>query len=88
MQLARNLAAEFGPANVRVNAICPGLIKTDFAKALWDDAATLEQATRGTPLRRIGVPDEIAGMAVFLAAKAGAFTTGQSMVIDGGATVV
>jgi len=88
MQLARNLAAEFGPANVRVNAICPGLIKTDFAKALWDDAATLEQATRGTPLRRIGVPDEIAGMAVFLAAKAGAFTTGQSMVVDGGATVV
>lgn len=88
MQLARNLAAEFGPSNVRVNAICPGLIKTDFAKALWDDAATLEQATRGTPLRRIGVPDEIAGLAVFLAAKAGAFTTGQSMVIDGGATVV
>ena len=88
MQLARNLAAEYGPANVRVNAICPGLVKTDFAKALWDDPATLDHATRHTPLRRIGVPDEIAGMAVFLAAKAGAFTTGQSFVIDGGATIV
>ena len=88
MQFARNLAAEYGPANVRVNAICPGLIKTDFAKALWDDPATLDHSTRGTPLRRIGVPDEIAGMAVFLAAKAGAFTTGQSFVIDGGATIV
>ncbi len=88
MQLARNLAAEYGPANVRVNAICPGLIKTDFAKALWDDPAILEQSTRGAPLRRIGVPDEIAGMAVFLAGKAGGFTTGQSFVIDGGATIV
>jgi len=88
MQLARNLAAEYGPANVRVNAICPGLIKTDFAKALWDDPAILEASTRGAPLRRIGVPDEIAGMAVFLAGKAGGFTTGQSFVIDGGATVV
>jgi len=88
MQLARNLAAEYGPANVRVNAICPGLIKTDFAKALWDDPAILEASTRTAPLRRIGVPDEIAGMAVFLAGKAGGFTTGQSFVIDGGATVV
>jgi NAD(P)-dependent dehydrogenase (short-subunit alcohol dehydrogenase family) len=88
MQLARNLAAEFGPSNVRVNAICPGLIKTDFAKALWDDPAILKSATSGAPLRRIGVPDEIAGMAVFLAAKAGGFTTGQSFAIDGGATIV
>ncbi len=88
LQLARNLAAEYGPANVRVNAICPGLIKTDFAKALWDDPATLDHSTRHTPLRRIGVPDEIAGMAVFLAAKAGAFATGQSFVLDGGATAV
>jgi NAD(P)-dependent dehydrogenase (short-subunit alcohol dehydrogenase family) len=88
MQLARNLAAEFGPANVRVNAICPGLIKTDFAKALWDDPAILAASTSGAPLRRIGVPDEIAGMAVLLASKAGGFCTGQSFVIDGGATVV
>ncbi len=88
MQLARNLAAEFGPAGVRVNAICPGLIKTDFAKALWDNPEILDASTKDTPLRRIGTPDEIAGMAVFLAAKAGAFTTGQSFVIDGGATIV
>jgi len=88
MQLARNLAAEYGPANVRVNAICPGLIKTDFAKALWDDPAILAQSTAQAPLRRIGVPDEIAGMAVLLASPAGGFTTGQSFVIDGGATIV
>ena len=88
MQLARNLAAEFGPDNVRVNCIAPGLIRTDFAKALWDDPDILEQSTSVAPLRRIGIPDEIAGMAVLLAAKAGGFATGQSFVIDGGATVV
>ena len=88
MQLARNLAAEFGPSNVRVNAIAPGLIKTDFAKALWDNPEILEESTSGAPLRRIGVPDEIAGMAVLLASKAGGFITGQSIVIDGGVTVV
>ncbi len=88
MQLARNLAAEFGPDNIRVNCIAPGLIKTDFAKALWDNPDTLEYSTSGTPLRRIGIPDEIAGMAVLLAAKAGAFATGQTYVIDGGATAI
>jgi len=88
MQLARNLAAEFGGRNVRVNAICPGLIKTDFARALWDNPDILDQSTAGTPLRRIGMPDEIAGMAVLLASKAGGFITGQSLVIDGGVTVV
>ena len=88
MQLARNLAAEFGPDNVRVNAIAPGLIKTDFAKALWDDPAILAHSTAAAPLRRIGVPDEIAAMAVLLAGRGGAFMTGQSIVIDGGATVV
>jgi NAD(P)-dependent dehydrogenase (short-subunit alcohol dehydrogenase family) len=87
MQLARNLACEYGPAGVRVNAICPGLIKTDFAKALWDNPEILKHSTQNTPLRRIGEPDEIAGMAVFLASRAGAFTTGQSFVIDGGATI-
>jgi len=87
MQLARNLAAEFGPDNVRVNCIAPGLIKTDFAKALWDNPENLKHSTSRTPLGRIGVPDEIAGAAVFLASQAGAFTTGQSIVIDGGATI-
>ncbi len=86
MQLARNLAVEYGPHNIRVNCIAPGLIKTDFAKALWDDPKTLEHRNATTPLRRIGEPDEIAGAAVFLASKAGSFMTGQSMVIDGGVT--
>ncbi|KQZ31758.1 MULTISPECIES: SDR family oxidoreductase [Caulobacter] len=86
-QLARNLAHEFGPDNVRVNCIAPGLIKTDFAKALWDDPETLERSTRGVPLRRIGEPDELAGAAVYLASKAGSFMTGQALVVDGGATI-
>ena len=85
-QLARNLAVEYGPHNVRVNCIAPGLIRTDFAKALWEDPKLLEQRTATTPLRRIGEPDEIAGAAVFLASKAAAFMTGQSIVIDGGVT--
>jgi NAD(P)-dependent dehydrogenase (short-subunit alcohol dehydrogenase family) len=84
MQLARNLACEFGPDNVRVNTIAPGLVKTDFAKALWDNPQILKAYTERSCLKRIGEPDEIAGMAVFLASKAGAFTTGQTFVIDGG----
>ena len=88
MQLARNLAAEFGPDNVRVNAIAPGLVKTDFAKALWENPDTLAHVTATAPLRRIGIPDEIAGMAVLLASPAGAFMTGQTIPIDGGVTAV
>ncbi len=87
MALARNLAHEFGPSNVRVNCIAPGLIKTDFAKALWEDEKMLRQRNATTPLRRIGEPDEIAGAAVYLASKAGSFMTGQSLVIDGGVTI-
>lgn len=87
MQLARNLAVELGPHNVRVNCIAPGLIKTDFAKALWEDEETLAKRNSSTPLRRIGDPDEIAGAAVYLASKAGSFMTGQSLVIDGGVTI-
>ncbi len=87
MQLVRNLAVEYGHQNIRVNAICPGLIQTDFAKALWENPEILKTSTAGAPLKRIGQPDEIAGMAVFLSSKAGAFTTGQSFVIDGGATI-
>jgi NAD(P)-dependent dehydrogenase (short-subunit alcohol dehydrogenase family) len=86
-QLARNLAVEFGPDNVRVNCIAPGLIKTDFARALWENPQTLKFSTARTPLGRIGEPDEIAGAAVFLASSAGAFMTGQAIVIDGGATI-
>lgn len=88
MQMARNLALEFGGDNVRVNTIAPGLIKTDFAKALWDNPQILKTYTEHSCLKRIGQPDEIAGMAVFLASKAGAFTTGQTFVIDGGQTSI
>src|SRR3954452_5813352 len=87
MQLARNLACEYGRHNIRVNCIAPGLIKTDFAKALWDDLDNLKAATSRSPLLRIGTPDEIAGAAVFLGSAAGNFMTGQSIVIDGGATI-
>jgi NAD(P)-dependent dehydrogenase (short-subunit alcohol dehydrogenase family) len=87
MQLARNLACEYGKHNIRVNCIAPGLIKTDFAKALWDNPDNLKAATSRSPLLRIGTPDEIAGAAVFLGSAAGNFMTGQSIVIDGGATI-
>ena len=86
-QLARNLAVEFGPHNVRVNCIAPGLVRTDFARALWDNPETLKRATARTPLGRIGEPDEIAGAAILLASRAGSFMTGQVVVVDGGATV-
>ncbi|HEY4115571.1 MAG TPA: glucose 1-dehydrogenase [Rhizomicrobium sp.] len=86
-QLARNIAVEYGAHNVRANCIAPGLIKTDFARALWENPDILEYSTSGTPLKRIGQPDEIAGAAVFLASRAGAFMSGQSIVIDGGATI-
>jgi NAD(P)-dependent dehydrogenase (short-subunit alcohol dehydrogenase family) len=87
MQLARNYAVEYGTDNVRVNCIAPGLIRTDFARALWENPNTLKAATATTPLRRIGEPDEIAGAAIFLASDAGRFTTGQTIVVDGGQTI-
>jgi len=86
-QLARNLAQEFGPRQVRVNCIAPGLIKTDFARALWENPDTLKMVTQHTPMQRIGNPDEIAGAAVFLASPASTFMTGQAIVVDGGSTV-
>jgi len=85
-QLARNLAAEFGPAGVRVNCIAPGLVRTDFARALWENPDTLKAVTRHTPMRRIGEPHEIAGAAVFLASPASTFMTGQAIIVDGGST--
>jgi NAD(P)-dependent dehydrogenase (short-subunit alcohol dehydrogenase family) len=85
--LARSLAVEWGPKNVRVNCIAPGLVKTDFARALWEDPKNLEQRTSGTPLRRIGEPHDIGGVAAFLASPAAAFITGQVIVADGGVTI-
>ena len=87
LQLVRNLAFENGPDNIRVNAISPGLIRTDFARALWENPETLARRTAHDPLRRIGEPEEVAGIAVYLAAKSGSFTTGQNFVIDGGSTI-
>lgn len=86
-QLARNLAVEWGPRNIRVNCIAPGLVRTDFARALWENRETLARAESLTPLRRIGEPGDIAGAAVFLASRAGAWMTGQVIVIDGGVTI-
>ena len=85
--LARNLAIEWGPKNVRVNCIAPGLVKTDFARALWEDEARVAQRNATTPLRRIGEPHEIAAVAAFLASEASSFITGQVIVADGGVTI-
>lgn len=87
MGLVRNLAVEHGKDNIRANAIAPGLIKTSFSQALWDNEEILERAVSGAPLKRIGHVDEIAGAAVFLSSSAGSFMTGQTMVIDGGETI-
>ena len=86
MQLARNLAQELSPSNIRVNCIAPGLVKTDFARALWDTPEAEKRSSVGTPLRRLGEPDDIAGAAVFLGSRAGSWITGQTIVVDGGAT--
>lgn len=86
-QLVRNLAVEWGRSNVRVNAIAPAIIRTDFARKLWEDPKTYEWAVRKYPLGRIGEPDDVAGAAIFLASRAGAFVTGQVIVVDGGVTI-
>ncbi len=86
-QLARNLAAELGPHNVRVNCIAPGLVRTHFARTLWENPEIARAAQAHTPLRRLGEPDDVAGAAVFLSAPAARFVTGQVIVVDGGATV-
>jgi NAD(P)-dependent dehydrogenase (short-subunit alcohol dehydrogenase family) len=86
-QLARNLAVEWGPSNVRVNSISPGLIATDFSRSLMANPEALKRRVALTPLRRVGEPVEVAGVAVMLAARAGAFVTGQNLVIDGGTVI-
>jgi len=86
--LARNLAMEWGPKNVRVNCVAPGLVKTDFARALWEDPKRAAERIEATPLRRLGEPRDIGGIAVFLASDAAAFITGQCIVADGGVTIL
>jgi NAD(P)-dependent dehydrogenase (short-subunit alcohol dehydrogenase family) len=87
IQMARNLAREFGADNVRVNAIAPGLVRTDFARALWENPENLKHSVSNACLERIGEPHEIAGAAVFLASEASSFMTGQTIVLDGGVVV-
>ncbi len=82
--LARSLALEWGRGNVRVNCIAPGLVRTDFSRALWQDEASFARLTGTSALRRMAEPDEIAGTAVYLASRAGSFVTGQTIVVDGG----
>ncbi|HZS81975.1 MAG TPA: SDR family oxidoreductase [Stellaceae bacterium] len=86
-QLARNLAVEWGRHNIRVNCIAPGLVKTDFARALWENQELLQRTIAATPLGRIGDPEDMTGLAVFLASPAAAFITGQAIIADGGVTV-
>jgi len=84
--LVMNLSSEFGPKNVRINAILPGVIKTDFAKALWDNPEIHKATVEATTLKRIGDPEDISGVAVFLASDAAKYMTGTSLVVDGGMT--
>lgn len=85
--LVRNLALEFGPDGVRVNAICPGLVKTEFARELWDNPDVEERIKRDIPLRRLGEPDDFAGIAVFLASDASRYMTGQALTVCGGSAM-
>ncbi len=87
IQMTKNLAREYGRSNVRINSIAPGLVKTDFAKALWENPENLKQSTSTAALGRIGEPHEIAGAAVYLASDASSFMTGQTIVVDGGVVV-
>lgn len=87
-QVVRNLAVEWGPHNIRVNAILPGLVKTDMARVLWDSPEGRERIRTRFPIPRAGEPDDLGPAAVFLASRAGAWMTGQTLVIDGGATIM
>lgn len=87
LQMVRNLAVEFGKSNVRINAIAPGVVRTDFAKALWENPSAEAALRQATPLGRIGEPEDIAGAAVFLASAASRYVTGQTLIVDGGTTI-
>ena len=86
-QLARNLAVEWGPKNIRVNAISPGVIQTEFARPLTDKPEVMQRRIALTPLRRVGRPEEVAALALLLAAPGGAFISGQNIIVDGGTTI-
>ncbi len=86
-QMVRNLAVEFGPNNIRANAISPGMIDTPFSESLMSNKEFMEKRLLLTPLRRVGKPEEIAGLVLLLASRAGAFITGQNIIVDGGTTI-
>jgi NAD(P)-dependent dehydrogenase (short-subunit alcohol dehydrogenase family) len=88
LMMTRSWAQEFGAYNIRVNAIAPGLIQTDFSEFFWKDDDRRQHYEQGSPLRRIGQPDEIAGMALYLASNESSFVTGQVLVVDGGVTAI
>ena len=88
LQMVRNLASEFGKFGIRVNAISPGLVKTEFARKLWEDKEVTSVIEKKTPLGRLGRPEEFGGIAVFLASEASSFATGQNFIIDGGASII
>ncbi|MFK7944082.1 MAG: SDR family NAD(P)-dependent oxidoreductase [Paracoccaceae bacterium] len=86
--VARALAVEWGPKNITVNCILPGLVKTDFARALWEDEKMSADRIARTPIGRLGEPEDIGGIAAFLAGPTARFITGQTIVADGGTTIV
>ena len=85
--LIRNYATELGPSNIRVNAICPGLVKTDFSKLLWENPEAEKASSQRMPLRRLGEADDFKGVAVYLASDESSFMTGQALTICGGASM-
>jgi NAD(P)-dependent dehydrogenase (short-subunit alcohol dehydrogenase family) len=88
IMMTRVYAAEFGRHNVRVNAVCPGLIRTDFSEYFWSDPTYVARLEATQPLPRVGTPEEIAGIALYLASGEASFATGQCFVVDGGATAI
>jgi NAD(P)-dependent dehydrogenase (short-subunit alcohol dehydrogenase family) len=88
LQLARNLAVELGPHNIRFNCVAPGLVKTEFARALWENPKIERAVASATPMKRLAEPDDIAGPVIFLSSPAARYVTGQAIVIDGGSTIV
>ena len=87
MQLARNYAVEYGRHNIRTKCIAPGLIRTDMARALWENEAAEQRFNTSHPMRRMGLPEDLAGAAVFLGSRAGAYVNGQTIIVDGGTVV-